>query len=791
MAVGVQQTNFSVGEMDPRFRARVQLQQYYDSLDRARNVIIQPLGGFYRRKGFEYIDTLPQQLTRLAGMTITCPNGGTTANANDDDDTTDVLTTTGAGTTDPYVVVHYDLGSAQAVLFADVQGLYSNHSADISGEIFIQYSTDDIAWTSLGAAIDLNNEETRRRNRRRTGPITARYWRVAKIGGTDMGANVITLSEFNLWQATGTLSLYRLARHRDTVTTKYILLYTDRNVRIYKDGVYQCDVRSIYEDVDLGVINWAQSLDTTIIVHEDYPQQRLIRQGSDVDWQMTNLTLSNIPQYPFDLVVTQPATTLTPSAESGVVTLTAGAGTFVAGDVGQYVDGNGGRARIISYTSATVVKAVTVFPFFDTTAIGSGNWDLERGYEEIWSATRGYPAAVALNKGRLAFGGGSRKSSYQLSRAQVEFDFNLGQNLDDDGIDVTISSDEDTPEIYHMLAAGGDLQIFTSSGEYRNDKNSSGITTPDAAGASEQSAHGARKGVRPVKVASGTLFIQREGRALREFVYDAIKERYQAQNISILASHLLVTPVSMAFRPSTENDESDLLFICNSDGTIAVLTTLRDQDVTAFSLLSTPGASGLFKDVAVDLTDIYAVTERTINGATVRYLEKYNEDLRMDAGYYAAVGSPTSSVSGLDWLEGEEVEIRLDGLLQANDTVTGGTVTFERDAESTIEIGLAYNWQARLQPIVQQLGDGTVIGKLKRVVDVTLELYETQNILVNGKQVYFQEFGPGVLDQGVQPFTGRKPIEGLQGFSLEGQIDLTGTTAQDCNVLGAEMRVQL
>ncbi len=794
MAIGIQQADFSIGEIDPRMRARVNLDQYYSSLDKGRNVLVSPLGGFSRRKGTEYEGTLVNQIARVTGQTITCPNGGTTANANDDDESTDVLTTAGVGTTNPYVVVHYDLGSAQAILFADVQGLYSDHSADLTGEMFIQYSTDDISWTSLGSAIDLNKDSSRKRNRRRTGPITAQYWRVARIGSTDLSTAVITLSEFTLWTDSGTLSGFRLARHRFNVAQKYVLVFTDRNIRIFQDGVYQADVRSPYDESDLSEINWVQRLDTAVMVHEDYQQQTLTRQGSSTDWQVAPLTISNIPKYPFDISISNPATTLTPSATSGVVTLTAGGATFTgtAADVGQYVDGNGGRARIIKHSSTTVATAVTVFPFYDNGAIASGDWQYETGYEDVWSSTRGYPTAVSINKGRLAFGGGSRPSTYWMSRALSEFDFNLGQNLDDDGIDVTISGDDDAPEIYHLVSSGGDLQIFTSSGEYVNSRNAAGVTTPDSAGADEQSAHGVRKSVRPVKVASGTLYIQREGKALREFTYDAIKERYQAQNISILASHLLVSPVSMAYRPATSNDESDLVFIVNNDGTCAVLTTLRDQDITAYSLLTT---DGLYKDVVVDLTDIYFIVERTIDGNTVRYLEKYNENLRMDAGYYEAVSSAKDTIS-VPWLAGEEVEIRLDGLLQSNQTVpAGGSLTFSRNAEETIEVGLSYSWQGKLQPIATSLQDGTKVGDKKRIVKATLELFETEAVKVNGQELTFQKFGPAatepLLDAASNSFTGRKEVDGMQGYSLEAQLDLTGDKALDATILGVEMKVAL
>ena len=53
------QTSFTSGEMDPLLRARVDLTQYYQGLDKAQNVVIQPQGGFTRRPGLRWLLDIP------------------------------------------------------------------------------------------------------------------------------------------------------------------------------------------------------------------------------------------------------------------------------------------------------------------------------------------------------------------------------------------------------------------------------------------------------------------------------------------------------------------------------------------------------------------------------------------------------------------------------------------------------------------------------------------------------------------------------------------------------------
>jgi len=52
------QTNFSAGVLDPKLKGRIGLDLYYNGSEIAENVIALPQGGFTRRPGFEYLNTL-------------------------------------------------------------------------------------------------------------------------------------------------------------------------------------------------------------------------------------------------------------------------------------------------------------------------------------------------------------------------------------------------------------------------------------------------------------------------------------------------------------------------------------------------------------------------------------------------------------------------------------------------------------------------------------------------------------------------------------------------------------
>jgi hypothetical protein len=601
-----------------------------------------------------------------------------------------------------------------------------------------------------------------------------------------------------LWTETGVLSAVRLPNFTFSNVEHYLMVFSDRNVAVYRAGVLQANVRSPFTSAQLSLINWTQSLDYMLIVHSGVAQQQLVRQGSHTDWQIDPVAFTTIPFYAFVLTTTNPVATLTPSAVEGNITLTASAASFSSNDINQYVTGNGGRARITGVTSSTVVKATVEIPFFDATVIASGSWTIERGYEAVWSTTRGFPVSVCFYETRLVFGGSrDRPSTVWLSRTGLFFDFNRGTQLDDDAIDITMQADE-VPSICNVFP-GRHLQIFTTSGEYFCPQGASEPLTPSNTSIRKQTSRGAKPGARVAEVSGATLFIQQQGKALREFIFVDTEQAYNSNNISLLSSHLILNPIDMALHRSTSTDEADFVLLANTGGTLAVLTTLREQDVTAWSLLSTAGS---FLATGVDLTEMYFVIERVINGQTVRYLERFNANMRTDAGRYVTTGLPLSSLTNLGHLEGKIVDIVLDGAVQLQKTVVGGTVVFNRAAVTSIDVGIPFAPLVTTMPFARELPDGTVLGRKKRIVEATLELFETSDIIVFNpggggapERPAFRSFGPAgggsPLDAVVVPFTGRKTVEGIIGWDELGQLTITQDKPTPMTLLALELKIKV
>lgn len=652
------QTNFTSGELDPKLRARIDLQQYYNGLETATNIVVQPQGGFTRRDGSKYVATLP-----------TPPS-------------------------DAVRMVHFE------------------------------FSVDD----------------------------------------------------------------------------SYMLIFIDEQMYVFKDGVQITDINGSGNDY-LSVTNitdsiipemcWAQSADTLIIVHKDMAPQKIVRGATDASWTISNLAFDFIPKFAFSLSVTTPtaAGTLTPDAADGNITLVSQHNYFDANDVNQYINVSPqGRIRIVDFVNATTVKGISEVPLFDDSVIAQGDWEIESGYEDAWSVSRGWPRSSVFYEGRLYFGGSdSLPSTLWGSRVGQFFNFDPGESFDDAALEATLDTGRFNAII--DLYAGRNLQIFSTGGEFYIPQTLGDPITPSNLSIQEQTSHGVKPGIRVVNVDGATVFVQRQGKTLAEFIFSDTVNGYVATKISLLSSHLLKTPTEMAVRKATSTNEGDRLLILNSeDGSIACYTLLRSDNIIAPTEWTTDGT---YLSIGVDIADTYAVVKRNIGGSDAYYVEIFDSDVTLDCAKTATVGSSTASVSGLSFLNGETVKVIRDGIVEPDQTVSGGALTFAIPAEESYSIGLNFTPTVTTLPVEPRLASGNIRGFKKRILEINSEHSESQAVTVNGEQVAFRAFGENNLDIAIQAFTGVKRSGPLLGYVNEGKITISQTVPLPMNVLALDYKVSI
>ena len=587
----------------------------------------------------------------------------------------------------------------------------------------------------------------------------------------------------------------RLIAFEFSTDDSYMLAFTTNRMYVYKNKVLITNINASGNDyldttgfgltgTHMDHLVWTQSADTLILVHEDQRPIKIVRGASDSSWTISNITFDSVPQYAFTIATSNPAATLTPSDVSGKITLTASTGVFNSGHVGQYINADPqGRAKIVKYVSSTVVNAVTEFPFFDTSAIASGDWELETGYEDVWSATKGWPRSVTFHQGRLFFGGSkSRPSTIWGSKVGLFFDFEAVEGLDDDAVEATL--DTNTFNAIVDIISGRDLQVFTTGGEFYVPQEGLTPITPTDFFLSTTSRNGCKEGVRVKQLESGILFVQRQGKALSEIAYSDTQLTYITSKISLLSGHLLKNPTRMDIRRAVATDENDLLLIINeSDGTIVAFSLLRLQNVIAPSEFTTVGS---FVDVGVDITDIYTIVKRDDNGTDKYYVEVFDNTYLTDSG----VKGTTASSLDMSHVDGATVNVISDGYVELNQ-VADSAVTFVNPPTASSEVGLPISVEVKTMPVDLKIQTGTRIGFKKRIVEVNALLYETQNLVINGNPLPIRSLGADALDDPVPEFTGTKTLHGILGYNNEGQITVTQNAPLKFTLLGLEYKLSV
>ncbi len=810
------QSSFTSGVLDPRLYGRMDIRQYFQGMSVGRNVLCVPLGGAKRRPGSIHRDVLPYALTaRQAAATATATNGGTANNARDDNPATQVVTTTEVQAVNPYVVVHYDLGSAMTVRYADVIGL--SLSSGVSTQFRVQYSTDNAAWSTMTPISYVDDVPRNDRCVDAGGVVTARYWRVARIGATDLDTAVVTLQDFLLWGESATVSAVRIFAYKQNSAERFFLVLTDRTLSIYQDGVAGDPVASLpspYDAAEIPFVQAAASYSQILLFHEDHQTQRVFKNHPALPgtWLIEPVIWLNIPQYDFN-------DSQSPTPTAAVYEIVFDGASWVQGHTFQ-IEIEGARTAAIVYAgsatadeqSATaaaiareVQKLATVGFAGVSCAFSSGTtyvmtlaedsadlYELPSGIpltgpttnvitieettpgvprkEDLFSHTRGWPRKGAFHGGRTWIGGCKAIKNARLGTIVNDpFNLDTGTGEVDEGI---FDAPFDAATITGIFS-GRVLQIFTDDAEHRQVK---GVITPETFNPEKQTLYGSAE-IQPVSIDGATIFVQKQGKVLRDFLFTLDEDDYSSTPISVLAQHLVDDIQTIAAWQGSGSEDANYLFIVNGDGTMAVYNTLRAQEVAAFTQWTTEGE---YRAVACLDELRWMAVEREINGTAVLHLEIMDDTYYLDDAVRIAHDPADSAITGLDHLDGVECRVRADGFVLDNVTPVSGDATAtaigtEFDAES-IEVGLGFSPTITTMPLSGEFGNGPTYMRKARVISARILVKDSLGVKLNGRPIADSFFDLDNFDEAPTPFSGIRGMEETSNWDRELK---TQTISQD------------
>jgi hypothetical protein len=640
----------------------------------------------------------------------------------------------------------------------------------------------------------------------------------AYYAGAREATNVVTLVQGGMRRRNGTEFIHedddgRIFNFSFSTSVNYCLLFTDLQFEVFKDGVSQAVVVTPYTLAQLKEIDFIQSADTALLFHGSVPSQEISR-TSDTVWAIGAITFLNQPQYNFN-----DTSSPTPTSEIQHVDFFAqsegdrykisleGALTdeiAYAGDADTNEE-NIRTALLALFNTGgegSITVAETIATEYDITFSGDSArpWGLmtmtpiftkdaafevvvtrtQTGVaksEDVWSATRGYPSVGTFHEARLWLGGSTaRPSTVWGSKVNQFFDFNKGKARDDESIDVTLDTDQ--VNAVTGLFSNRTLQVFTSGAEFTVPTSP---ITPENIAVSPQTNYGSKK-VRPVTIDGLTLFVQRTGKAVRNFFFADTDQSYNSSSVSVLSSQLISNPIEMAVSRGTSSVDANYAYILNDDGGLAVYNSLASEDVQGFTRWSTDGDI-----VSVTVVDdlLYTYVMRTVGGVDTYFLEREDPSLTTDS---SASSTSTDTLSGLTHLEGEIIDVIADGAYQGRFTVAAGVITIDRQAD-LITGGLNFVPVIETMPLNIGLQNGPNAALPKRIVRAGVELFESNGVLVNGQRIADKTMGINVFDPPI-PNTGLERMF-LQGWDVEATLIITQEEPMPLTLLAAYLEVSV
>lgn len=470
-----------------------------------------------------------------------------------------------------------------------------------------------------------------------------------------------------------------------SVDDNYMLAFNAGTMRVHRDGGVVVDPLNPANPYELAVpftaadlpnLRWAQTGDVIFIAWGKQPKV-LTRVDHD-NWTIADYVNVRGPVEPQN---TDTARTISASAATGTVTLTANTPTFLAGHVGSIWrldeanlanvptwkgNENGLSAGQLRRNAGKVYSVVSGSdagpnpPTHDEGDVLSGGvnvvWRYEhsgfghvkitnvasptsatatvigklpsdvvgpnatyRWYEAAWSDVKGWPKQVRLADSSLIWADGNR---FWRTKATDLYDFEISTE-DDSAIATRIFSQDGKLVDIQWILNAGIVVLGTRSGEWivRGGADPFAPLTLVNIRLIPDGTEGSASHI-PQPVDGGAVFIGRSGDRLHFAQFDRVAEKIQTEELTLYARNILRGRAKVL---AYQRDPHRVVWIATQAGELIAITFRPDQEVMGWS--RHPDPNGIVEDLGVmaspdaGYSQLWQIVRRTIDGQTRRYVE--------------------------------------------------------------------------------------------------------------------------------------------------------------------------
>lgn len=554
--------------------------------------------------------------------------------------------------------------------------------------------------------------------------------------------------------------LVRLMPFEYSTTQTMVLQVGDTYMRFHTqaatlfNGGAPYEIATPYAQADVFGIRYVQSADVLTLCHTGYTPNELRRLAA-LNWTIGTIVFATTLLPP-----TAPAATATAGTTPGTpITHTYAITSVASNNIDESLISatcscsnnlfDSGAHNDISWTAATGALRYNVYKQSNGlwgyvgqasgTAFRDDNITPDIGQtapeaSNPFVSAGNYPGAVTYFEQRRVFAGTvNQPQNMWMTRSGTESNLTYSiPTRDSDSIAFRVVARQ-ANTVRHLVPLTN-LLALTSSAEWRITSINSDAITPTSIDVKPQSFIGAND-AQPVIVNNNVIYAAARGGHAREMAFNWQAGGYLTGDLSLRAPHLFdgFDVVDMAFSKAPY----PIIWMVSSNGLLLGLTYVPEQQIGAWHWHDT---DGVFESVAVVAEGpedvLYAVINRKINGVQKRYVERMRprsfatqaDNFFVDSGAtFTCNGTPTSTVTGITWLEGKTISILADGAVHRQLVVIGGQFTLDQPATNKIQFGLPIIADLQTLPLALEM-PGFGQGVKKNVNKVFIRVKDSSGV---------------------------------------------------------------
>ena len=336
-----------------------------------------------------------------------------------------------------------------------------------------------------------------------------------------------------------------------------------------------------------------------------------------------------------------------------------------------------------------------------------------------------YPKHITFYQDRLVFAN-SRNYPFSIWATETSnyYSFKIhSELLDSDSIQTNVVGDG-LNEITALVSLMS-LIAFTENGVFRT-----GIDVWNATGdfALTRQSRGGSASIRPVTIDNSCIYVKPTKDAIKDFYYQYQIDAYAGDQLDILARDMFE---NKKIKEITYQEQDKTIWVLFEDGKLVYCCYMKEQEVLGWNEFETDGKVVSIATIMSDFNDtLFLAIERNgkifIEKLDKRFNSKEVQDqIFLDSAVvFTKGGEYFNTVTGLNHLEGQVVNVLADGFVIDGLVVVSGTITLPNFYQKAI-VGIPYETKVETLDINYMGNGNATFGDKRKVVSATIQFIDS------------------------------------------------------------------